>query len=543
VTSSGPETAVSVVVPVYNPGPFLRPLLDSLDAQAPVEGGYDAILVDDGSTDGTGPALDRWCAQRPWARVIHEPNSGWASRPRNVGIAASRAEFIQFVDQDDRITPRALAELVHFAQEAGSDVVIGRMRGEGRKVPVALFRRTVRDARAPEVPLADSMTAHALFRREFLTTTGLRFDETARRVEDHLFLSSAYTTAHRVSVYADSPVYVHVARSDGAGAGYTGYDPDTYYHDLSRAISIITTALPPGEERDSYLTRWVRIELVGRLRSDAVRWMPTPRRDAFFRAVRETLRNAMPADIVERIPPAWRWPTALALTSTPVEFLSAEDRMRLSTVADLHQIAGTEALHDRVSPQALHDALGLLGADVPLPTGRAAPTARAARVRRARQKALRLTARSARFHRRLVAWGRTPALFAREAGSVVAPVLAIAGFGCALAGASVVATALISAAGVATIALAARSTHGGPTAIRQLLMLAACTPGASGAQEWVGLSVSALLVGGGFLCDALARKRTVRAHAGVSVWRHPGSILLRAAGITVVCAVVAAIVI
>jgi glycosyltransferase involved in cell wall biosynthesis len=542
MTSRGPETAVSVVVPVYNPGPFLRPLLDALDAQSAVDGGYDAILVDDGSTDGTELALDRWCAARPWARVIHQTNSGWASRPRNIGIEASHAEFIQFVDQDDRITRSALTDLVQFARAADSDVVIGRMRGQGRKVPVALFRRTVPDARAPGVPLADSMTAHALFRREFLTTTGLHFDETARRVEDHLFLSAAYTTARRVSVYADAAVYVHVARSDGAGAGFVSYDPETYYRDLARAISTVTRALPPGAERDSYLTRWVRIELVGRLRSDAVRWMPIPRRDAFFHAVRDTLAASMPADIVNRVPSAWRWPTALALVATPREFLSAEDRMRLSTAAQLQHVSGTEALRGRVSAEALHRALVLLGSDEPLPTGRAAPTALAARWRRIRLAAIRLTAVSGRVHRRLVSWGRTPVLFVRQAGAAIAPVLAIAVFVCALADAPAAASALVAGAGAITIGLAARSTRGGPTAIRQLLLLAACTPGASTPREWVAVSASALLVGAAYVSDRLSRRHSVRAHAGANIWRHPGTITLRAAGVVLVCTFVAALV-
>ncbi|WP_052226443.1 glycosyltransferase family 2 protein [Microbacterium mangrovi] len=542
MTSHETRPAVSVVVPVYNPGPFLRPLLDALDAQSPVDDGHDAILVDDGSTDGTGTALDRWCAERPWARVIHQPNSGWPSRPRNVGTDASGSEFILFVDADDRITPTALADLVRFGREAGSDVVVGRMRGVGRKVPVVLFRRTVRDARAPQVPLPDSMTSHAMFRRAFLTETGLRFDESARRVEDHLFVSAAYTSAHRVSVYADSDVYVHVARSDGAGAGFSTYDPETYYHDLARAITIVMDAREPGPERDAYLSRWVRIELVGRLHSDAVRWMPAGRRDAFFAAVRDTLTNAMPADIVARVPAAWRWPTALAVVATPAEFLRAEDAMRLTVAADLEGVPGSTALAGLVSPESLERAVALLGADEPLPNGRAARTPRVARIRRLQHAALRVTAVSGRLHRQLADWGRTPVLFARQTGAAVAPILAVAAFVCALTGAPGAATLLVAGAGAITIALAVRSTGGGGTAVRQLLVLATCTPRAASVREWVAIAASAVLVGAGHVADGLSRRRSVRAHAGAIVWRHPGTITLRAAAITVLCAVVAALV-
>lgn len=541
MTLRGQPLAVSVIVPVFNPGPFLRPLLDALDDQAPVDGGFDAIFVDDGSSDGTEQALERWCARRPWARVIHQPNSGWPSSPRNVGIAASDAEFVQFVDQDDRLTPHALSTLVDFARAADSDVVIGRMRGEGRKVPVALFARTVRDARAPEVPLPSSMSAHAMFRRQFLNANGLRFDETARRLEDHLFLSVAYTRARHVSVFADAPVYVHVARSDGAGAGFTAYDPGAYYRDLSRAIAIVTEALPAGAERDAYLNRWMRIELVGRLRSEAVRWMPQPRRDAFFTAVRATIQNAMPSDMIQRIPAAWRWPTALALVAMPDEFLHAEDRMTLSRVAVLKDVPGSIALADDVSPDTLRRAVALVGTDEPLPTGRAASSPHAALLRRLRQAAVaHASSGTGRTHAQLVSWGRTPMRFWRQAGAAAVPVIAALAFLCSLVAAAPATIALVIVAAVITTALAVRSTGGTGTAVRQLLLLAACVPGAATAGASVPaagavLATGAVLAGAGYVADGILRRRCPRAHAGARAWRRPGAIAVTATVVTAAC--------
>ena len=101
--------AVSVVVAVYNPGPYLRPLLHALDRQQPPTDGFEAVLVDDGSTDGSGELLERWARTRAWAVVVRQPNSGWPSRPRNAGIDRARGEFVLFVDHDDWIADDALA--------------------------------------------------------------------------------------------------------------------------------------------------------------------------------------------------------------------------------------------------------------------------------------------------------------------------------------------------------------------------------------------------------------------------------------------------
>lgn len=181
--------AVSIVVPVYAPGPYIRPLLDSLDAQEPPEGGFEAVFADDGSPDASADLLEAWARPRPWARVIRLPHSGWPSRPRNVGIAEARGEYVFFVDHDDRLADDALQRMTAFASAHGPDVVVGRMAGLGRHVPSRLFAHTVVDARAPETPLQASMTVHAMFRAAFLSEHGIRFDDTLTRLEDHVFMA------------------------------------------------------------------------------------------------------------------------------------------------------------------------------------------------------------------------------------------------------------------------------------------------------------------------------------------------------------------
>jgi glycosyltransferase involved in cell wall biosynthesis len=101
---------VSVVVPVYNPGAYLEDCVASLLRQSLPTGEYEAIFVDDGSTDGSGARLDRLATEHPeLVRVIHIENSGWPGRPRNVGLDTARGDYVLFVDGRVRLAPTALA--------------------------------------------------------------------------------------------------------------------------------------------------------------------------------------------------------------------------------------------------------------------------------------------------------------------------------------------------------------------------------------------------------------------------------------------------
>lgn len=89
---------LSVIVPVYNTAPFLQFCIDSILSQCFSD--FELLLVDDGSTDGSGMICDQNAERDSRVRVIHKPNGG-SSSARNVGLASSRGEWICFIDSDD----------------------------------------------------------------------------------------------------------------------------------------------------------------------------------------------------------------------------------------------------------------------------------------------------------------------------------------------------------------------------------------------------------------------------------------------------------
>ena len=102
------EPIVSVVVPAYNAEQTVAATLDSLQAQTLA--GWEAIVVDDGSTDDTAGLVEARALLDPRLRLVRQANGG-VSAARNAGIAAARARWLVFLDADDWLAPDALARL------------------------------------------------------------------------------------------------------------------------------------------------------------------------------------------------------------------------------------------------------------------------------------------------------------------------------------------------------------------------------------------------------------------------------------------------
>ena len=98
---------VSVVIPTHNDEGTIAQTLESVFAQQ-VEGGFEVIVVNDGSTDGTRAVVEKFDAR---TRVIDQKNRGVAAA-RNVGISAAAGEYIALLDADDTWTGQILQKTV-----------------------------------------------------------------------------------------------------------------------------------------------------------------------------------------------------------------------------------------------------------------------------------------------------------------------------------------------------------------------------------------------------------------------------------------------
>ncbi|MGW2840357.1 glycosyltransferase family 2 protein [Streptomyces sp. NPDC001493] len=281
---------VTVVVPTYNSGSHIEPLVRSMLDQTLSADEFEVLFVDDGSTDDTPARLAELAAEHAHFRTTSIPNSGWPGRPRNIGVEQARGEYVQFVDHDDLMAPEALERLHAMAVRNGSDIVIGKVASNftSRGVPYGLMSTTREKCTVRTASLIDSLTPHKMFRTAFLREHGIVHPEGPWILEDQLFLVRSYLKAEVVSVLGDYVCYTYWARDDAANAGTRAMDPRRYYANLREIMATVADGTEPGPDRDRLLRRFYRGEMLGRLGVPARGAVIDPHFDADpFEAVRE----------------------------------------------------------------------------------------------------------------------------------------------------------------------------------------------------------------------------------------------------------------
>lgn len=126
---------LTIIVPVYNILEYLPRCVHSITAQTYEK--LEILLVDDGSTDGTGALCDELAKEDLRIRVLHKENGG-SSSARNLAIEQARGEYLGFVDSDDYIEPDMYERLLNGILKYGVSMAqIGRdeIDTEGRPLP------------------------------------------------------------------------------------------------------------------------------------------------------------------------------------------------------------------------------------------------------------------------------------------------------------------------------------------------------------------------------------------------------------------------
>jgi glycosyltransferase involved in cell wall biosynthesis len=116
-----PMPKLSVIVPVYNTEKYLRECVDSILAQTFPD--FELILVNDGSTDGSGAICDEYAEKDPRIQVIHQVNGGVTSA-RKAAMRIAAGSWISFIDSDDWISPDMFDAMLETALSSGSQIVV-----------------------------------------------------------------------------------------------------------------------------------------------------------------------------------------------------------------------------------------------------------------------------------------------------------------------------------------------------------------------------------------------------------------------------------
>lgn len=110
---------VSVIIPCYNQGQYLSRAISSLQVQTLQD--WEAIIVDDGSTDNSWQIANELAKTDARIKIYHKENGGSGSA-RNMGLDNASGEFIQFLDADDMLHPEKLEVQVRQMRESNAEL-------------------------------------------------------------------------------------------------------------------------------------------------------------------------------------------------------------------------------------------------------------------------------------------------------------------------------------------------------------------------------------------------------------------------------------
>ena len=191
---------VSIIIPVYNVQDYLPQCLESVLKQSYVN--WEAILVDDGSSDDSGRICDDYARWDSRFRLIHQANAG-AANAKNTGLDHADGAYIAFIDSDDWVEPDWLETLVDTAKDQQADVVEYDFRKEyvGRSETVNGWENTEFSV---EEYLSQylsnwgcSLFWNKLYRADLLKD--LRFRRERRCIDDEFFTYKAMTGAGKIA--------------------------------------------------------------------------------------------------------------------------------------------------------------------------------------------------------------------------------------------------------------------------------------------------------------------------------------------------------
>lgn len=230
------KPVISVIIPIYNNAAYLEKTLNSLRCQT--YGEFEAILVDDGSTDASGKIIDEFVHSDRRFRAIRQEHSG-VSVARNVALDLATGAYVTFVDGDDTLPEDAIQNMAKVAQAHHPDLLIGGIRridGFSEKIN----QRTRNLKYKQEIRKDDLDLVHGLslcnkwFRRDIIVRHGVHL-EPFRHLEDGVFLYAFLQYAEKIQ-YCDAIVYNYWKRIPLNGGSVTQRVEEGLLEDAIRAF-------------------------------------------------------------------------------------------------------------------------------------------------------------------------------------------------------------------------------------------------------------------------------------------------------------------
>lgn len=174
----------SVIVPTFQTAAWVRECLDSINQQT--FQGFELLVIDDGSTDGTEHLIDQYAQDHSRVRTFHVPHNLGPGPARNLGLEHATGEYIIFVDSDDVLPQHAFKSIDERLRETRDPELLiynfARVDEHGQLKPYEWEKSILRTTRAvfnadqiPDVLYAPLSPCNKAYSRELITKNRIRF--------------------------------------------------------------------------------------------------------------------------------------------------------------------------------------------------------------------------------------------------------------------------------------------------------------------------------------------------------------------------------
>jgi hypothetical protein len=214
----------SVIVPAYNSEAFLGETLDSLRAQTFQS--WEAVVVNDGSADGTQAVIDAYRAKDARIRCIAQENAG-VSAARNRGLQEATGDYVLFLDADDLFDPCALAAFAERIEQTGADLLLGRLRFFENGNPGSFHAAAQELSCCQTVKTFDRrllwnfLVCNKCYRRALLQAHNVRFPACGFSEEGAFFMDAVFTGATIAGAPDSVALYRRHTAAEGASVSQT----------------------------------------------------------------------------------------------------------------------------------------------------------------------------------------------------------------------------------------------------------------------------------------------------------------------------------
>lgn len=234
---------ISVIVPVYNAIDYIDNCIKSILNQE--EKNFEILLIDDGSTDGSGEKCDSWSTKNARIRVFHKKNGG-VSSARNTGLDNARGKWVAFIDADDEVSPQYLSipeellgcdvilkSFIERTNESDLEFRVSRAEYHGTKSIVRWFIRGRNNALWDKV-----------IRRDIIGD--IRFDSTISIGEDLLFFASVLPKISWIAT-CECGNYIYIRRYSSAMSKSNG--SNRIEHDILISERLMNLSQPDDNQK------------------------------------------------------------------------------------------------------------------------------------------------------------------------------------------------------------------------------------------------------------------------------------------------------